>query len=88
MIEVTERVLVVDLSVPETADLLGSSPQPSLGFTENGPRKGRNPADDVRGEWTDRLEIIDRQQKLNQGLQNTISEHTTPPVYVAWNSDN
>lgn len=30
---------------------------------------------DVRGEWTDYLEVIERQQKL-EGMQDTISECT------------
>ncbi len=65
--------------------------QPSLGFTENGPRK-RNYSvsgscvdknglliSEVRGEWADWLEIIVTQitTRYNQGMQNTISERTT-----------
>ncbi len=48
--------------------------QPSLGFTENGPKKRKYPVSgscvdengllmsEVRGEWTDWLEMIKRQQ--------------------------
>ncbi len=48
--------------------------QPSLGFTESGPKKRKYPASgscvdenallmsEVRGEWTDWLEMIERQQ--------------------------
>ncbi len=48
--------------------------QPSLGFTENGPKKRKYPVigscvdenallmSEVRGEWTDWLEMIERQQ--------------------------
>ena len=55
----------------ETADLLGFSPQPSLGLTENGPKKRKYPVSCssvgtdallmVRGEWPDWLELIERQ---------------------------
>ncbi len=63
-----------DLSISKTADLLGFS-QPSLGFTENGPKKkifsetwgscvDENALlmSEDRGEWTDWLEMIERQQ--------------------------
>ena len=48
-----ERGMVVGarragLSISKTADLLGFSPQPSLGFTENGPNKRTDP---VSGMW-------------------------------------
>ena len=61
---------------PETADLLGSSPQPSPGFPEDGPEREdiQMLMSEVRGEWTDWLEMMERRQELNQGLQNTISE--------------
>ncbi len=46
--------------------------QPSLGFTENGPKKRKYPVSGscveenallmVRGEWADWLEMIERQQ--------------------------
>ncbi len=47
--------------------------QPSLGFTENGPKKTKYPVSgsvdekallmsEVRGEWADWLEMIERQQ--------------------------
>ncbi len=48
--------------------------EPSLGFTENGPKKRKYPVSgscvdentllmsEVRGEWTDWLEMIERQQ--------------------------
>ncbi len=48
--------------------------QPSLGFAENGPKKRKYPVSgscvdenallisEVRGEWTDWLEMIERQQ--------------------------
>ncbi len=54
------------------ADL--SISQPSLGFTENGPKKRKYPVSgscvhentlmmsEVRGEWADWLEMIERQQ--------------------------
>ncbi len=70
--------------------------QPSLGFTENGPKKRKYPVSgrcvdenvllmsEVRGEWTDWVEMIERQQpvtkittRYNHGMQNTISECTT-----------
>ncbi len=69
--------------------------QPSLGFTENGPKKekisserqlcGRKYLVDVRGQRRiDRLVRDDRKTtvtqittRYNQGVQNTISEHTT-----------
>ncbi len=63
------------LSISQTADLLGFlHTQPSLGFTENGPKKRKYPVSgscvdenallmsEVRGEWTDWLEMIERQQ--------------------------
>ncbi len=55
------------LSISETADLLDFHTQPSLGFTENGPKKRKYPASgscvdenvllmsEVRGEWIDWL---------------------------------
>ncbi len=74
-----ERGMVVgarqaDLSISKTADLLGFSPQPSLGFTENGPKNIKYPVtgrgvdenallmSKVRREWADWLKMIDRQQ--------------------------
>jgi len=42
--------------------------QPSLGFTENGSKKGKYPVSgqkflvEVSGEWADWLEMIERQQ--------------------------
>ncbi len=67
--------------------------QPSLGFTENGPKKRKYPVSgscvdenallmsEVRGEWTDWLEMMATVTQIttryNQGMQNTISEHTT-----------
>ena len=74
-----ERGMVVGarragLSISETADLLGFSLQPSLGFTENGPKKNKYPVSgssvggnallmpEVRGEWPDWFELIERQQ--------------------------
>ncbi len=69
--------------------------QPSLGFTENGPKMRKYSVSgscvdenallmsEVRGEWADWLEMIERQSvtqittRYNQGMQNTISEHTT-----------
>ncbi len=68
--------------------------QPSLGFTENGPKKRKYPVSgscgrkclvDVRGQRRmGRLVRDDRKTTLtqintryNQGMQNTISEHTT-----------
>ncbi len=59
-----ERGMVVGarraaLSISQTADLLGFHTQPSLGFTENGPKKRKYP---VSGEWADWLEMIERQQ--------------------------
>ncbi len=59
------------LSISKTADLLG---QPYLRFTENGPKKRKYPVcgscmdenallmSEVRGEWADWLEMIERQQ--------------------------
>ncbi len=65
------------LSISKTADLLAfSQAQPSLGFTENGPKKRKYPVSgscvvenallmsEVRGEWADWLEMIERQQQL------------------------
>ena len=61
--------------VSETPDLLGFSPQPS-GFTEDGPEKRKYPVSsssvgpdvllmpEIRGEWTDWLELIERQLEL------------------------
>ncbi len=75
-----ERGMVVgarraDLSISETADLYWDfHAQPSLGFTENGPKKRKYPVSgscvdenvllmsEVRGEWTDWLEMIERKQ--------------------------
>ncbi len=67
--------------------------QPSLGFTENGPIKRKYPASgscvdenvllmsEVRGEWVDWLDdrkaTVTQITRYNQGMQNTISEHTT-----------
>ncbi len=65
--------------------------QPSLEFTENGPKKRKYPVSgscvnenallmsEVRGEWADWLEMMVTQitTRYNQGMQNTISEHTT-----------
>ncbi len=72
--------------------------QPSPGFTENGPKKRNYQVSgdcvdenallmsEVRGEWADWLEMIERQTvnqhdrittRYKQGMQNTISEHTT-----------
>ena len=65
-----ERGMVVGarwagLNISETAHQLGFSPQPSLGFTENGLKKRKYPVSsssvganvllmpEVRGEWTD-----------------------------------
>ncbi len=63
------------LSMSQTADLLGFSHTPSLGFTENGSGKRENIQraascvdehvlliSEDRGEWTDWLEMIERQQ--------------------------
>ncbi len=65
------------LSISETADLLvfshnhATHAQPSLGFTENGLKKRKYPVSEnenallmseVRGEWADWLEMIERQQ--------------------------
>ncbi len=75
------------LSISQTADLLGFR-QPSLGFTENGPRNRKYP---VSGSCVDDNALLmseenglvrdDRKatvtQITNQGMQNTISEHTT-----------
>ncbi len=61
------------LGILKTADLLGFSPT-TLGFTENGPKKRNYPVSgscveenallmsEVRGEWADWLEMIERQQ--------------------------
>ncbi len=61
-------------SILKIADLLGFHVQPSLGFTENGQKKSKYPASsscvnendllmsEVRGEWADWLEMIERQQ--------------------------
>ncbi len=69
--------------------------QPSLGFTENGPKKRKYPVSgscvdenallmsEVRGEWTDMIRdnikatVTQITTRYNQGMQNTISEHTT-----------
>ncbi len=57
--------------------------QPSLGFTENGPKKSKYPVSgscvdenallmsEVRGEWADWLEMIEMQQLLKQPLITT-----------------
>ncbi len=62
-----------DLSISKTADLLGYS-HTNLGFTENGPKKIKYPVSrscvdenallmsEVRGEWADWLEMIEKQQ--------------------------
>ncbi len=63
------------LSISKTTDLLGFfHAQPSLGFTENGPKKRQYPVSgscvdenallisEVRGECADWLEMIERQQ--------------------------
>ncbi len=67
-----ELGMVVGIST--TADLLGFNAQPSLGFTENGPKKRKYPVrgssvdenallmSEFRGEWADWLEKIERQQ--------------------------
>jgi len=39
----SERGMVVGAGRAETADLLGFSPKTSQGFTENGPKKSKNP---------------------------------------------
>ncbi len=61
------------LSISKTADLLGTS-RTTIGFTENGPKKRKYPVigscvdenalliSEVRGEWADWLEMIERQQ--------------------------
>ncbi len=77
-----ERGMVVgarraSLSISKTADLLAfSHAQPSLGFTENGPKKRKYLVSgscvdentllmsEVSGEWADWLEMIERQQQL------------------------
>ncbi len=58
------------LSISETAEYWDFHKQPSLGFTENGPKKRKYPVNgscvdenallmsEVRGEWTDWLEMI------------------------------
>ncbi len=67
--------------------------QPSLGFTENGPKKRKYPVSgscvdenallmsEVRGEWAvrdDRKATLTQiTTRYNQCMQNTISEHTT-----------
>ncbi len=73
-----ERGMVVgarqaDLSISKTEDLLGYS-HTILGFTENGPKKIKYPVSgscvdknallmsEVREEWADWLEMIERQQ--------------------------
>ncbi len=62
------------LSISETADLLGFSHTTISRFTENGTKKRKYPVSascvdenallmsEVRGEWTDWLEMIERQQ--------------------------
>ncbi len=62
------------LSISKTADLLGFSRTTIFRFTENGPKKRKYPVSgscvdenallisEVRGEWTDWLEMIERQQ--------------------------
>ncbi len=62
------------LSISKTADLLGFSRTTISRFTENGPKKRKYPASgscveenallmsEVRGEWADWLEMIERQQ--------------------------
>ncbi len=68
------------LSISQTADLLGFHTQPSLGFTENGLKKRKYPVSgscvdenallmsEVRGEWTDWLEMIDNSNSNNHSL--------------------
>ncbi len=64
--------------------------QPSLGFTENDPKKRKYPVSgscvdenaslmsEVRGEWADRKATVTQiTTRYNQGMQNTISECTT-----------
>ncbi len=62
------------LSISETPDLLGFSHTTISRFTENGPKNRKYPVSgscvdenvllmsEVRGEWTDWLEMIERQQ--------------------------
>ncbi len=62
------------LSISKTADLLGFSHTTISRFTENGPKKRKYPVigscvdenallmSEVRGEWADWLEMIERQQ--------------------------
>ncbi len=62
------------LSISKTADLLGFSHTTISRFTENGPKKRKYQVSgscvdenallmsEVRGEWTDWLEMIERQQ--------------------------
>ncbi len=62
------------LCLSKTADLLGFSHTTISRFTENGPKKRKYPVSgscvdenallmsEVRGEWTDWLEMIERQQ--------------------------
>ncbi len=64
------------LSISKTADLLGFSHATISMFTENDPKKRKYPVSsscvdenallmsEVRGEWADWLEMIERQQKL------------------------
>ncbi len=62
------------LSISQTTDLLGFSHTTISRFTENGPKKRKYPVSgscvdenvllmsEDRGEWTDWLEMIERQQ--------------------------
>ncbi len=77
--------MVVGLSISQTADLLGF---PSLGFTENGPKKRKYPVSEnenalLRSEENglvrdDRKTTVT--QITNQGLQNTSlnTQHVEP----------
>jgi len=74
VVKTTCRGSRAGLSISKTADLLGFQSQPSLGFTENGPKKRKYPVSgscvdenallmsEVRGECADWLDMIERQQ--------------------------